>query len=52
LYQAIRKYGLNNFAFIVLQYCEPSVEVCIGLEQYYLDLYKPAYNILKTAGSS
>lgn len=42
LYRAIRKYGLNNFAFIVLQYCEPSVEVCIGLEQYYLDLYKPA----------
>jgi len=52
LYRAIRKYGLNNFAFIVLQYCEPSVEVCIGLEQYYLDLYKPAYNILKTASSS
>lgn len=52
LYRAIRKYGLNNFAFIVLQYCEPNVEVCLNLEQYYLDLYKPAYNILKTAGGS
>jgi group I intron endonuclease len=26
--------------------------VCLKLEQYYLDLYKPAYNILKIAGSS
>ena len=52
LYNAISKYGFNNFVFIVLQYCEPIEEVCLGLEQSYLDLYKPQYNILKLAGSS
>jgi len=49
---AINKYGLNNFAFLILQYCESKVEICVGLEQHYLDLYKPKYNILKLAGSS
>ena len=52
LYNALNKYGLNNFAFVILQYCEPVEDVCLGLEQSYLDLYKPAYNILKLAGSS
>ena len=52
LYNALNKYGLNNFVFLILQYCEPVEEVCLGLEQSYLDLYKPAYNILKLAGSS
>jgi cytochrome c oxidase subunit 1 len=49
---AINKYGLNNFVYLVLQYCDPIEDVCLGLEQYYLDLYKPKYNILKIAGSS
>lgn len=44
-----KKYGLNNFAFLILQYCEPEG---LGLEQSYLDLHKPTYNILKLAGSS
>jgi group I intron endonuclease len=52
LYRAIRKYGLSNFTFIVLQYCEPVESICLGLEQHYIDAYKPAYNILKIAGSS
>ena len=52
LYNALNKYGLNNFVFLILQYCDPVEEVCLGLEQSYLDLYKPAYNILKLAGSS
>ena len=52
LYNALNKYGLNNFAFVILQYCEPEENVCLGLEQSYLDLYKPAYNILKLAGCS
>ena len=52
LYNALNKYGLNNFVFIVLQYCDKIEEVCLGLEQSYLDLYKPQYNILKLAGSS
>ena len=41
LYNALNKYGLNNFAFVILQYCEPEENVCLGLEvsQSYLDLY-------------
>lgn len=44
------KYGYINFTLEILEYCEPS-EV-IFREQYYLDLLKPAYNILNKAGSS
>ena len=33
----------------ILEYCEPSET--ISREQYYLDLLKPEYNILLTAGS-
>lgn len=52
LYNALNKYGLNNFVFLILQYCEPVEELCLGLEQSYLDMFKPNYNILKLAGSS
>ena len=52
LYNALNKYGLNNFVFLILQYCEPVEELCLGLEQSYLDMFKPKYNILKLAGSS
>jgi group I intron endonuclease len=49
---AIYKYGPNNFVFLILQYCDNKVDICVGLEQHYMDLYKPKYNILKIAGSS
>ena len=49
---SIYKYGLNNFAFLVLIYCNKDINACLGLEQFYLDLHKPKYNILKLAGSS
>lgn len=52
LYNALNKYGVNNFVFLILQYCDPVEVVCLGLEQNFLDLYKPQYNILKLAGSS
>jgi len=52
LYNALNKHGLNNFVFLILQYCESVENICLGLEQNYLDLYKPKYNILKLAGSS
>jgi group I intron endonuclease len=52
LYNALNKYGLNNFVFLILQYCDPVEEICLALEQSHLDLYKPKYNILKLAGSS
>jgi group I intron endonuclease len=48
--KALLKYGYSGFKLEILEYCEPSN--CIDREQYYLDLLKPEYNILKTAGSS
>ncbi len=52
LYNSINKYGPNNFVYLVLQYCDKLEEVCLGLEQHFLDFHKPQYNILKLAGSS
>jgi group I intron endonuclease len=53
--QAIFKYGLINFSLEVLEYIEQkdlSIPFLLEREQYYLDLLKPEYNILKIAGSS
>jgi group I intron endonuclease len=50
IYKAILKYGYSNFILEILEYCEP--DNVVGREQYYLDLLKPEYNILSTAGSS
>jgi group I intron endonuclease len=50
IYSSILKNGLSKFLFGILEYCEP--EKCLEREQYFLDLIKPEYNILKTAGSS
>lgn len=52
LYRAISKYGTSNFVYLVLQTCERDENPCLGLEQHYLDLDQPEYNILKLAGSS
>lgn len=41
--------GYSNFSFEILEYCNK--EDCIIKEQYYIDLLKPEYNILPTAGS-
>lgn len=49
IYIAISKYGLNNFTLEILEYC--SKNIAIEREQFYLDLLKPEYNILKKAGS-
>lgn len=50
IYKALLKYGHSNFSLSILEYCEP--DKCIEREQYYIDLFKPEYNILQTAGSS
>jgi NUMOD1 domain len=47
--RALLKYGYSNFQLEILEYCEPSN--CIEREQYYIDLFKPEYNILKKASS-
>ena len=48
--KALLKYGYSDFSLLILEYCEP--DLCIEREQYYINLYKPEYNILKLAGSS
>lgn len=52
LYAAMRKYGLDQFAFEVLEECEPLRQVLLEREQYYLDVMRPSYNFLLIAGSS
>jgi group I intron endonuclease len=47
--RALFKYGYSTFSLEILEYCDP--KDCIKREQYYIDLYKPEYNIYKTAGS-
>jgi group I intron endonuclease len=49
LQRAINKYNLQDFYFIIFEYCEP--EELLSREQFYLDEIKPEFNILKTAGS-
>jgi group I intron endonuclease len=50
LQRAIKKYNLQDFIFIVFEYCD-SKEL-ISREQIYLDTLLPEFNILKKAGSS
>jgi hypothetical protein len=50
LHRALLKYGYSNFSLDILEYCEPNVK--ISREQYYIDLLKPEYNILKKAVSN
>lgn len=50
IYKALLAYGFDGFTLEILEYCQPSD--LIKREQYYIDLLKPEYNILKTAGSS
>ena len=44
------KYGYGGFSLEILEYCDR--DKVIEREQYYIDLLKPEYNILQTAGSS
>lgn len=44
------KYGYSNFRLEIIEYCAP--EDVVAREQYYIDLIKPEYNILSSAGSS
>jgi len=47
--RALLKYSYSKFELDILEYCDP-VNL-IAREQYYIDLLKPEYNILKVAGS-
>lgn len=50
IYRALLAHGFDNFTLEILEHCKPSE--LINREQYYIDLLKPEYNILKVAGSS
>jgi len=45
IYKAILKYGFDNFEFGILIYCNRNE--LLKQEQYFIDLLKPEYNILK-----
>ena len=45
IYQAISKYGLENFTLETLEYC--CKDATIEREQFYLDKLQPEYNLLK-----
>jgi group I intron endonuclease len=47
--RALFKHGYSNFSLTILEYCEP--DKCLERENLYLNLLKPEYNILLTAGS-
>lgn len=49
IYSAILKYGYSNFKLEILEYC--TKEKAVNREQYYIDLFKPEYNLNSTAGS-
>lgn len=48
--RALLKNGYSNFALEILEYCDETI--LIEREQFYLDLLKPEYNVLKIAGST
>jgi len=48
--RALLKYGFSNFSLEILEYC--NFKDLLEREQYFLDLLKPEYNIVKTAGST
>lgn len=47
--KALLKYDYSKFTIEILEFCESSEAIL--KEQYYLDLLKPEYNVLRTAGS-
>lgn len=50
IHKGILKYGYSNFKLDILEYCDR--KDTINREQYYMDTFKPEYNILKFAGSN
>jgi group I intron endonuclease len=45
IYSSILKHGYSSFSLEILEYCDG--DQAISIEQYYLDLLNPEYNILK-----
>lgn len=49
IYNSLLKNGYANFSLDILEYCKP--DELYSREQYYMNILKPEYNILKRAGS-
>lgn len=49
VYRALLFYGHNNLYLEILEYCNK--DTIIIRDNYYIDILKPEYNILKKAGS-
>lgn len=52
LYKAMKKYKLENFSLVILEFCKSDLKECAELEQKWIDFYQPKYYILKIARSS
>lgn len=52
IYKAILKNGYENIQLLILEYCDGDVKVLLEREQFYIDTFKPEYNILSQSGSS
>jgi group I intron endonuclease len=50
--RAMKKYGTENFSLGILEFCQQDLKICINLEQKWINLYKPKYNVLNIAGNS
>jgi len=48
--RALLKHGFSNFSLEILEYCNE--DNVLKREQYFIDLLKPEYNIVQTAGST
>jgi hypothetical protein len=51
LQNAWNKYGEQAFVFEILEECEPIKEALLSLEQHYLDMLRPEFNICPKARS-
>lgn len=55
---AIAKYGIENFEWVVLEYCEPDPDLLLQLEQKWLDYFRPfidegrGFNVRRIANSN
>ena len=52
LQRSWNKYGGDKFVFSILEYCISTKEVLLKIEQKYIDLLSPEYNLAKVAGSN
>jgi hypothetical protein len=48
--KALLKYGFSNFMLEIFEYCDK--DIVLKREQYYMDMFKPKYNIVDMAGST